>query len=715
MSPLVRVRIAAVLLMAALVSCVPGPLTSVPRSESSVVTGDPINDPARDRDVRLYEESHALLIGMSEYADPNWIPRRFESRRRNLEDVRAALTMHGFQIYGERVHLNPGSEEFKQLLDGFTRRHGYKEAARLVVLISGHGHDIQLRSRVSYFCPSDTPDPIFDPAGFTEKAIPEAMLRGWVESIQTQHALFLFDSCFSGGLLQKSDLPEVPIDLERIVTRPNRVMIAAGASGEMVPPRSEFTPAFVRALTTNEADVTRDGFVDGIELVRYLRTEVLTCTDNRVWRRAFPYPGEDQGDIVFELPRELRRRPNRSVMESAAPPTTLGELWIGSEETCRVQLGDGPEFEVRPGQWRAFSGDYALPAGEYRVVATANRDGKLFRQTAVVNASRRIKVRVHFNREVRLPDDLEEVEGAEYASLGGLAAGSRQAQERQRAELNRLGLPLEVRNKRTGMVFRYVPSGEYTMGSSEDEKRLMIADIVNSLPGEFHEALTEMVRRERRRRVSIPRGFYIGKYEVTREEWESLTGSDPEETHFKFSPRRAPVESVSADDCDAWVNQLSRESGQRVGTYRLPSEEEWETACRSGTTSLLYSGDLEIVGLHHGRGLNEIAWYGGNSEVRYTGGEDSVGWGEKEFDFSQAGIQVVGGKRANACGLHDMIGNVWEWTSGIEDRGTSRVFRGGSWCFRAGDCRSAKRSWYSSYLRTNDIGFRVVRVLPDGG
>jgi formylglycine-generating enzyme required for sulfatase activity len=190
--------------------------------------------------------------------------------------------------------------------------------------------------------------------------------------------------------------------------------------------------------------------------------------------------------------------------------------------------------------------------------------------------------------------------------------------------------------------------------------------------------------------VTISQAFYMGKYEVTQGQWQSVMGSNP--SNFKDCGGNCPVEKVSWDDAQNFVNKLNESNdGFR---YRLPTEAEWEYACRAGTTGD-YAGNL-----------SEMAWYSENS-------------GSK--------THAVGGKQPNAWGLADMHGNVWEWCQdwyhetyyGAPTDGSAwlsggeqkyRVLRGGSSYNNASVLRSAYRSYYTPDFRDSFSGFRVVAV-----
>ena len=184
--------------------------------------------------------------------------------------------------------------------------------------------------------------------------------------------------------------------------------------------------------------------------------------------------------------------------------------------------------------------------------------------------------------------------------------------------------------------------------------------------------------------------FYIGKYEVTQEEWEAVMGSNP--SNFKGANR--PVENVNWNDIQEYIQKLNSKTGKK---YRLPTEAEWEYAAKGGNQgqNYKYSGSNSI---------DEVAWYTNNSGSQ---------------------THEVGQKQPNELGIYDMSGNVWEWCSDWYDdnyyknspsknpqgpsSGRLRVLRGGSWDYDDNDCRSSNRSRGNPGSRGSISGFRLLQ------
>lgn len=247
-----------------------------------------------------------------------------------------------------------------------------------------------------------------------------------------------------------------------------------------------------------------------------------------------------------------------------------------------------------------------------------------------------------------------------------------EAKANQRKSAEQLGVPITLTNT-IGMKFVLIPPGEFLMGSPDDDRH-------GSAEKPQH-------------RVRITKPFYLGVYEVTQLEFARMMRANP--SNFKGNMKR-PVEQVTWNDAVEFCRRLSAKERVR---YRLPTEAEWEYACRAGSTTRYCFGDSESE-------LGEFAWYSDNSGKT---------------------THPVGQKKPNAWGLFDMHGNVWEWcadwygtnyyrASPAADptgptTGSGRVSRGGGFDPAAGYCRSAKRG---DLFLVNGVylalGFRVVRA-----
>jgi formylglycine-generating enzyme required for sulfatase activity len=250
-----------------------------------------------------------------------------------------------------------------------------------------------------------------------------------------------------------------------------------------------------------------------------------------------------------------------------------------------------------------------------------------------------------------------------------------------RAAITATNLPWRVRDNGTNIEMLLVPAGIFTMGCSASNSYACISD----------ESPTHQ--------VTLTNAFYMGRYEVTQAQWTAKMGSNPSGfSGYSDSPSR-PVEQVS------WNMIASTGGFNSVTGFRLPTEAEWEYAYRAGTTTAFHSYAAQPNGFNDDTLLSNIAWINSNSGNQ---------------------THAVGGKFANALGLHDMSGNVWEWcqdwysdasyTSSPATNptgpatGSARLWRGGPWVGDSYYCRASLRFYNPpDSLNNNGIGFRVAR------
>ncbi|WP_414564981.1 MULTISPECIES: SUMF1/EgtB/PvdO family nonheme iron enzyme [unclassified Anabaena] len=223
-----------------------------------------------------------------------------------------------------------------------------------------------------------------------------------------------------------------------------------------------------------------------------------------------------------------------------------------------------------------------------------------------------------------------------------------------------------------------IPGGTFTMGSPAGEAE-------------------RLDRESPQRQVTVP-GFFMGRYAVTQAQYQAIMGKNP----ALFKGDRRPVEQVSWDNAVEFCQKFSQKTGK---TYRLPSEAEWEYACRAGTTTPFYFGETITT---------DLVNYDGN----YPYGSAPKG------EYRQQTTNV-GEFPPNSFGLYDMHGNIWEWCQdvyndnyqGAPTDGSAwingkdnniRLLRGGCWVSRTWGCRSANRTWDARATQSRDVGFRVV-------
>ena len=251
------------------------------------------------------------------------------------------------------------------------------------------------------------------------------------------------------------------------------------------------------------------------------------------------------------------------------------------------------------------------------------------------------------------------------------------------------GYPWRVRDNVTQIEMVLIPPGTFNMGCSRS-----IAYSCSSDENPVHS-------------VALTGAFYIGRFEVTQAQWQARMGTNPswfQPPNTWTADTSRPVERVSWD-------MIAGSGGFLAGTgLRLPTEAEWEYACRAGTTIAFHGFTGYLNGTNDDTLVGNIAWFTGNNGA---------------FGTSTYGTKAVGQKLANGFGLHDMSGNVWEWVNDWYSStyyasspssnptgpasGTSRVLRGGGWYAPAGSVRSSSRYFRAPGGVFDDIGFRVAR------
>lgn len=623
---------------------------------------------ASGQTVTSYTASHALVIGVSDYT-AGW--KDLPSIPGEMEQVAGALEAQGFHV--ERL-LNPGEDQLRHTIDTFVDTHGYAAGNRLLIFFAGHGYSREVNGEPrGYLVPADAPVPTEKAdRRFLAKAVPMLDVVGWARKIEARHVLFVFDSCFSGSVLDARSGPPEPAHIDTLTGRPVRQFLTAGSAGQTVPAKSVFAPAFVSALA-GMGDLSRDGYVTGTELWLHLHQLLSRSGQTPQHGRLLGY---HEGDFVFRIPIvalpeapaevptfDVSDLESRSVLEAG---------WANYQQEMQDAFGKAGSVESRGGSATTKA------AAWQRFLETFERDNPLATDDESLRQQAQDRL-AHWRRQAAMPTT-QPVRQAPPTSSRAPKAGD------------------EMVEPELGMRFRYIPPGTFQIGSPRTED--------------------DRDRDETQHAMTLTRSFWMGETEVTQKQWRELMETDP--SYFSGCGNSCPVEQVNWYEAVAFANRLSDRTGldrcyevmggngKRAGEglefdfvrfkgldcrgYRLPTEAEWEYAARADVPGARQGGDLGV-----------IAWYSTNSD---------------------SATHPVGLKQPNSWGLHDMLGNVCEWSwdwyatysAGAQQdalgarAGVGRVLRGCSWGSGARNCRSADRDGEWPGNRSFSAGFRLVRL-----
>jgi len=544
-----------------------------------------------------------------------------------------------------------------------------------------------------------------------------------VDAIKSRHILLVSDSCFSGDFFRgaRGKLPAVTDEvIKRAYKLTSRQAITSGGlepvSDDGFGNNSVFSHFFVKTLKENQkpffipSDLFPDvkaGVVENAE--QFPRYGTLKDTG-----------GQQGGELIFflkqdmrlenlsaeakERQQELERLKQMETADRAAKKKETAQIAkqkkklaaLDSQiEAMKKRLG-GPTVKADD------SLDTMLAMVEQKETQAKNlkklrwekkaRERKRKKEIAQLKKERVKKIIAGLKPEV---EKYKKIVGSKYGQsmksaawkslIAKCPAGWADDVEEGDCDdlllkINNSGVKIKTRfTNSLGMEFVCIKPGTFMMGSPSGES------------GRDSD--------EKQHKVNLTRGFYIQTTEVTQGQWESVMGNNPSE--FKKGDNY-PVENVSWSDAQRFIRKLNQKEG--IDKYRLPTEAEWEYACRAGTTTPFSFGRCLSI---------DQANYNG----KYPLGGCSKGKYRKK-------IVSVASFSPNAWGLYDMHGNVWEWCQDWYDdypsgsvtdpngpsSGSSRVYRGGSWINNARNCRSANRCFNSQGYRYGNLGFRLSRT-----
>ena len=611
----------------------------------------------------------ALVIGNDRYKDPEGL---WKPLKTAVNDARAVADV---------LQNHYGFGDVRLLLDA-TRRQMNKAFNQIAedsrrndsVLIYYAGHGVLRESTgEGYWIPVDAEGR--DDGTFYPNSIIKTKVG--VIADKAKHVLLVSDSCFSGALLREGNRG-IRIDQRnegyfRKVAAKKSVQILAAGGLEFVDDNykgtghSPFTYFFLEELKTNTG-----GLLDATELssavVRNVANNVQQSPEKGVLHGA----GHAGGEFFFvkasvgssaPVAADVPKGPGKSGF-SLSDITGAAQKQQASRRAWAAKL---EEMKNAAGQVRALEGQQITPdlkgSAWKRLLAAFAEDNPYTIEDDDLRSNAQGRI-AHWQSEQ------QRVAGLERDRKRKAEAQRKQEAERKRQQAAIRIKPLSNtwRDPVTGMEFVQVPGGSFQMGCVTGD--------------------TECDGDEKPVRTVRLDGFWLGKHEVTQGQWKKVTGNNP--SAFKKGDNY-PVEQVSWDDAQKFIRKLNAQSS---ATFSLPSEAQWEFACRAG-------GETVTYGTRSGR-LD-------SGSAKYSSGDGTV---------------AVGTYSPNAMGLHDMSGNVWEWVQDkktgygnvgtdnpiYERSGAFRVFRGGSWSSSPRYLRCSFRGYNTPSFRYYYLGFRLLRV-----
>ncbi len=653
-----------------------------------------------DRDgqaVTWYDGSYALLIGVSEYR--HWPD--LDSIPGELRKLAAALERNGFEVF---THLDPTSDELRSAYRDFINAHGRQPHHRLVLFFSGHGYTREATvGRLGYIVPSDAPRPEDDLDGFLAAAMSMEEVSTLSTGFDAKHALFAFDSCFSGSIFGSRAVSR-PRYIDKKTSKPVRMFIAAGNADQEVPAQSVFTPLLSQGLE-GAADLDSDGYVTGEELGYYLNTQVNGRDDidqTPQWGKS-NHPAFKEGDFVFQVTRErltaqaAQVRLARHLGDVITPDLLTGIVDALAPEHSGPRQDQLLDRIGRLSNDRRSQMEVARFYGRHReeilrVVASTRSSASSERSTGSSSQYERSRL-----RRSRIAPDAPATTASPLAidpvlraekEIASLPAGRR---GQAVADLVRQILPdlapADLRSVGV-LVWALGRFGSEALGTSaaialESE---LLAPLRETRPPGGLEGW-----------VAVPGGTFVmgGGYSGQREREVEVSGFcilDHEVTNDEFR-RLVPHHAGEADLPAVGVTWYQARAYAAWLGGRLPTEAEWEYAARGGCAARFCDAAGAEV---HPR---EIAWY---------------------RDNARGSLHPVRQLEPSPRGLYDMLGNAAEWVEDFHGEyptetrrdpvgaasGGERVVRGGSYVDSAVDLMPENRS--GSTDARYYLGFRVV-------
>lgn len=596
----------------------------------------------------LYEESHALVIGNSIYTN-GW--NSLEGVEDDITEVASTLRNRGFNVVEGR---NFTKTQLDSAYSDFIAKYGDKSNNRLLFYYAGHGYTVQTSygDKLGYLVPVDAPDPELNENRFQSTSMEMAQIEIYAKRLQSKHALFVFDACFSGSIFFQTRSISDAISYK--TTEPVRQFITSGDESEQVPDVSIFRKRFVEALSTSVADDNKDGYLTGTELGEFLQRMVVDESDGSQHPQygKIRNPALDKGDFVF-VNSSLVVSKNRiaPTLGTIARLETEGIVELRSEISGRLYLDDINVVEVEADSVvyldRVEQGIHRI-----RVEGEENWWGTVQVLPGKTNS---LTISRYSNRSENFVFmKMVQVEAGEFVM--GNAQGIPDQQPAHRVTL-----------------------GDYEIGSYEVTVRQF---------GAFVRETSYVTDAEKYGGENLILGTKGSMKKRDGLNWSY--GSDGELAKDKSKP----VVFVSWNDAMAFTNWMSTKYS---GYFRLPTEAEWEYAARGGARrkNTRFAGSEQVAEISRGNRLrkdfyktrkkpNELSIYDMSGSVS----EWCLDWYGKNYYRQSPSKEPLG-----------------------PTAGEFKVLRGGSWFSDEVYREITYRNKTTPSLSSFSDGFRVVKVL----
>ena len=504
-----------------------------------------INITINNTSQEFYKQSHALVIGMSDYKNgwPN-----LPGVKNDVQVVKKALEKQDFKVV---LLENATKVELDKSISDFISEYGQGAENRLLIYFAGHGHTIKTSygDELGYIVPIDAPNPNKDAANFQSKAMEMAQIEIYAKRIQSKHALFLFDACFSGSLFALTRA--VPEIISYKISQPVRLFISSGSANEVVPDVSIFCKQFVNAISSNDADANKDGYLTGTELGDFLQSTVV----NYSYNTQHPQFGKirnsnlDKGDFVFVLNTKTDNKTDVNLKQPKVDEKSL--VYYGSVE---LETEIGGQLFIDSAFIKTLEANTQFMINDLKIGSHCIEIRGIENWKQSVNVSKEKKISIKAKNINIIPKQLlDNTESLEYNETT-------------------MGLNINMIK---------IKGGTFVMGCTNEQG-------------------SDCIDGEKPSHSVTLNSYYIGKYEVTQKQWKEVMGNNP--SSFK-NCEKCPVEHVSWIDIQEFLKKLNTKTGK---TYDLPTEAQWEFASRGGNESKGYKYSGSNV-------LEDVAEYLGNN------------------------------------------------------------------------------------------------------